>query len=70
MTLLFLWDKKKPPWVTLAHPLPTTLFVRAGNITRKCGQPEAAEILKKLESELHYKLDSNKDELTELAEVS
>lgn len=51
-------------------PLPVTLIVRAGNITRKCEEPDAAEIfLKKLGSELHYKLDSNKDELTELEEI-
>lgn len=50
--------------------LPTALIVRAGNITRKREEPEAAEaFLRKLESELHYKLDSNKDELTELGEI-
>jgi len=50
--------------------LSATLIVRAGNITRKYGMPEAAEaFLKKLESELHYKLESNKDELTGLGEI-
>lgn len=68
MTLLFLQEKKKVPRVTAL--LPVTLIVTAGNITRKCEEPEAAEaFLKKLENELHYKLGSNKDELTELGEI-
>lgn len=37
------------------------LIITAGNITRKCEEPEAAEaFVKKLEIELHCKLDFNK----------
>lgn len=42
--------------------LPLRLIIRAANIiTRKCEEPEAAEpFFKKLEIELHCKLDFNK----------
>lgn len=60
MKSIFPQDEKNPisDHSTL---LPLILIIRAGNITRKCEEPEAAEaFFKKLEIELHCKLDFNK----------
>lgn len=61
MAPLFPQEEKKIPMSNHSTMLPLILIIRAGNITRKCEKPEAAEVFfKKLESELHCKLDFNK----------
>lgn len=54
-------EKSPMSYYSALLPLILIIFFRAGYITRKCEEPQAAvAFFKKLEIELHCKLDFNK----------